>query len=481
MSPSRPARAGLQSLGGTGIQIVIQLTSLVVLARLLEPADFGVYAMAITVIGFTALFKDMGLSAAAVQAKELSTQARANLWWLNTGVGALLTVAALMAAPLAAAFFDEPDVALAITLMSPTLVLAGMSVQYSASLMRQMRFGVLAVTDVAGSLLGLAVSVLIAANGGGVWAMAVPQVVAGLITLIGVAAAARWLPRLPTRGHGTRALFRFGAALFGAQVLTYVHRNFDVLLLGRLHGSAWTGLFNRGAQMTRMPIGMIAGPFGRVSLAALAPYQDDVAALTRLAARGQVMLALPILIVAGGLIATAEPLVALILGPGWEGAVPFVRFLAASEALALMASVGGWLITARGRGDRLIRLGLLSTVVKLTCISVGTFWGPHGIVAGTLAAQTLLWPLSLTLASRMADVPTRALLARSYLLTGVVGGATVIATLITHTALGTVHDVLAVVAGAGTLLIGLGLAALVFAPFRQDVITFVSTVRRGIR
>lgn len=460
--------------------MLIQVTSLIVLARLLEPAEFGVYGMAMTFVGFTALLRDVGLSSAAIQAKELTPQLRTNLWWINTGVGALLTATALTAAPMIGAFYRDPDVTLVVALMAPTMLLAGASVQFLAGLARDLRLGTTAVIDVSGALVGLGVSVSLALAGAGVWALVVPQLVAGVITLSGTAAVAGWRPGRPRAGHGTRRLVAFGGAMFVSQILTYVHRNFDAVLMGRLHGAVWTGQFNRAAQMSRMPIGMLSGPFGKVALATMSPKQDDVDGLGVLARRGQVLMALPVLLAAGGLVAAADPLVAIVLGAGWERAVPFLQLIAASEALALMASVGGWVMASRGMGRKLIRLGVISTVVKLSLISLGSLMGPYGIVAGALAAQVILWPLSLTLAGRMSGVSLRGALVDSYVLVGVVGTATGTGWGAGQAVAGAVPDIVQVLVTALAMLSVLGFA-LALPPFRRDVAEFVTTVRSGIR
>lgn len=480
MSANRSARAGLQAVTGTGVRMAIQVVNLVVLARLLTPAEFGVYAMAMTVIGFASLFRDMGLSTAAVQAAELPTQTRDNLWWINTGVGAGLAAAAVAAAPSTAQFFHEPDVAVMMYLLAPTLLLSGATAQYAASLMRQVRFGVIALAETTGALVGLVLAIVLASNGAGIWALAVPQLAAGVLVLGGEAAAAGWLPMRPRRGHGTRTLFRFGATIFGSQILTYVHRNVDAVLMGRLHGAQVTGMFNRATQMTRMPITMLSGPFSSVALATMAPHQTDSTALARLAAKGQVLLALPVLTLAGGLIAAADPVVEIALGPGWQDAIPFVRLIAASEALALMASVGGWIITSQGIPDRLIRLSMISTVVKLTFVGVGSLWGPYGIVAGVLAAQVVLWPTSLALAGRFTGTPTRHLLIRSYLLVGVIGTSTAVGWAVGHWVGATLGPIGHILTTAAAMVGAVAFAALVIPAFRASVQTFFRTVRSGV-
>ena len=98
----RAARGALVTLTGQAARILIQLTSVVVLARLLDPRDYGVLAMVLAVVGVGEIFRDFGLSSAAVQAKDLTLHQRDNLFWINTAIGVVLAVLVFAAAgPLA--------------------------------------------------------------------------------------------------------------------------------------------------------------------------------------------------------------------------------------------------------------------------------------------------------------------------------------------------------------------------------------------
>lgn len=467
--PVNTARAGLVSMVGTVTQVVIQLVSLMVLSRLLAPADFGLYAMAMTFIGFSALFRDMGLASAAVQAKVLTAQARSNLFWINTGTGLLLTLAAAAAAPAIGVFFGEPQVAAVVLLMSPTLLLAGISVQFNASLQRGMRFVEITAVNVGGAFLGLLLSTVMALAGAGIWALAVPQVIAGLVTTAALAFLAGWLPMRPRPRGGTRAMLAFGGTMFGAQVLTYLHRNFDVMLLGRLHGTVWTGHLNRATQITRMPLSMLTAPFSQIALAKMARHQDDSALLARLMLQGQKLQSYPLLLAAGGLLATADQIVTVALGEGWEPVAVFVRLVVLVETFTLLPSVAGWLLSARGMGRWLLRLALMSVALKIGGMLLGSLWGPYGIIAGNAAGALLMWPLSFAVFGRVTDVAAWPLLRQSIASAAYLAAASGVAWAAGRAALPLVGAFGSIVAAGLALLTAVGTIAVVVPPLRRDL------------
>lgn len=475
------ARAGLVSMAGTVAQVGIQVVSLAVLSRLLDPADFGLYAMAMTFVGFSVLFKDMGLSAAAVQAKNLSVQARSNLFWINTGTGLALTAALAATAPLVQGFFRQEGVGLVVLLMCPTLLLAGLSVQFNATLQRQMRFVELTVINVTGGLIGLAASVIIALTWGGVWALALPQLIAGVFTAGTVALRAGWLPRRPRRDASMREILGFGGGLFAAQLVTYLYRNLDVALMGRWHGAVWTGHLNRAVQVTRMPLSMLTAPFAQIALARMSRHQEDDAQLSRLMLLGQKLQSYPLLLAGGALIAVADQLILIVLGPGWENVGLLVRLVVAVEVFSILPSAAGWLLSARGMGRWIVRLAVITAAVRVTCILLGSIFGPYGIVAGNAVGALVMWPFNFWLCGRITPIPASRLMAQSAFAVSVTALATTASWAAGHWALplfGTLGS--AAVAG---LVMTISMAALIalLPALRRDLVEVWTTVQSARR
>ena len=114
-----------------------------VMARLLIPKDFGLFAMVTTVMGFLRIFQDAGLSMATVQRQEITHAQVSNLFWVNVGVGGVATLLVAASAPAVAWFYREPRLVSITLVLSVTFVLTSSAVQHVALLNRQMRFGAL--------------------------------------------------------------------------------------------------------------------------------------------------------------------------------------------------------------------------------------------------------------------------------------------------------------------------------------------------
>ncbi len=113
------------TLAGQLVRFVVQFGSVILLARLLTPDDFGVVAMVTSVVGIAEIVRDFGLSSAAIQAKTLSHAERSNLWWINTGIGVLCTFFIVALAPLLARVYGDDRVVGIALVLSGLVIVSG--------------------------------------------------------------------------------------------------------------------------------------------------------------------------------------------------------------------------------------------------------------------------------------------------------------------------------------------------------------------
>ena len=167
----RTISSGLITAAAQGAQFFLNLAYIMVLARLLVPQDFGLFAMVTTVMGFLRIFQDAGLSTATVQRQEITHAQVSNLFWVNVAVGGVITLLVAASAPAVAWFYREPRLIGITLVLSITFVLTSSAVQHIALLNRQMRFGVIAMIDVVSMLAGYLTGIGMALSGYGYWAL----------------------------------------------------------------------------------------------------------------------------------------------------------------------------------------------------------------------------------------------------------------------------------------------------------------------
>ncbi|SDV04360.1 polysaccharide transporter, PST family [Microlunatus sagamiharensis] len=475
----RAARGALVTVGAQGVKIVLQVLGVVVLARLLSPGDYGLVAMVTAIIGVAEIFRDFGLSSAAVQAKTLSKAQRDNLFWINTGAGGFLTVVVFFGAPLVALLYGRDELVGLTQVLAFIFVLNGMGTQFRADLDRRMKFGNLAVVDVVAPALALGVAIVAALEGAGFWALAVQQIATAVVLLTGNAISAGWLPGRPRRAP-MKPLFNFGWQLAGSQFIGYLGNNIDSLTIGLRFDATALGLYNRAFQLLMTPLGQLRAPTTKVALPVLSRLREDKSASDRYIQRGQAALGLTLVAGLGLVIGAAQPIAEVFLGSQWTDVVPILRLLAAAGAFQSLAYVGLWIYMSHGLTKELLQYTLISVTIKVACILTGSLWGVVGVAWGYALAPALAWPLSFWWLSRKSFVDVKPLFigaGRVMLLTTLLAAGSWWATWLSRD-LPAWAQLLVATGAAGVVY---ALVVLVLAPLRRDVLSVVAIARTASR
>jgi PST family polysaccharide transporter len=181
------------------LKFIIALLATAALARLLTPVDFGLIGMAMAVIGFIAVFKDLGLSMATIQRADVSHNQVSTLFWINVGVSFVMMLFVASLAPLLAWYYKEPRVEQITLVLAGTVIFSGLIVQHQALLRRQMRFGALAMAEIMGIFTAFLSGIVAALAGLGYWSLVIIPVVREVVMMLGVWTFCRWRPGRPVR------------------------------------------------------------------------------------------------------------------------------------------------------------------------------------------------------------------------------------------------------------------------------------------
>ena len=233
---------------------LLRLGSIIVLARLLEPSDFGIVAMVTVLTGVFEVFSTGGLSAATVQRPEVSDDQISALFWFNMALGLVLAALCLVVAPVLADFYNEPRTAQVLAAMAPFFILTAASVQHSAVLLRQMRHATLSAIEVAAEAVAAVIGIAMALAGWGYWALVASSLALPFVVAIGVWIATGWIPQALRRASGIVPMLHFGGTLTLNNLVVYGGYNFEKLLLGRYFGPDVLGLYSRVMSSSIYPL-----------------------------------------------------------------------------------------------------------------------------------------------------------------------------------------------------------------------------------
>ena len=376
---AKSIRGGLNTLVAEGASFVLRLGATTVLARLLIPEHFGLIAMVTAITAIAERSKDLGLSTATVQRKELSHEQVSALFWINTGLGTLLMLIVAASSPAIAWFYGDHRL-VAITLaLSSSFFFGGLTVQHEALLRRQMRFGQLACIQIISTLLSLAVSVWLAWQGFGYWALVWKEVARSVCFAAGTWYLCRWRPSMSVRNSGIAPMLRFGGDITTFNIMHHLSRSLDQILVGRLWGAGPLGFYRQANQLVSVTINQLQFPVDYVAEPLLSTLQKEPDRYRESYRKIISALSFAMMPLAMYLIVYSEELVMLLLGNKWLGSVAIFRMLAIAAFIQPVASTGGFVMVTCGKSGRYVRWGIMSAISVIAAVCVGAYWGPLGV------------------------------------------------------------------------------------------------------
>ena len=390
----KTAHGTLISTLGQSMSLLLRTGSMMILARLLSPADFGLLGMATVCTGFVALFQDLGLSIATVQCASITQAQASTLFWINLAAGTLLAALCAATAPILTTFFHEPRLFWMTVIIGMGFIFSGASAQHRAMLMREMRFPVLTMMDMISLCASVALGIGMAVAGLGYWALVGMAICGPVLGAPCLWAASGWIPDPPRRGVPVWSMLKFGGATTLDNLVVYFAYNLDKVLIGRFWGTELLGVYGRAYQLVNLPTQNLYNTIAVVALPALSRLQNDRERLRNYFLKGYGLFLSVVLPITMGCLLFAEDIIQVFLGSKWGAAIPIFRLLAPTIFVFALINPISWLLMAEGRAVRNLKLGLLIAPVVILGYIAGLGYGAEGVAAGfSIAALILVVPV----------------------------------------------------------------------------------------
>lgn len=377
-------------------QVVGQFGRMIVailLARLLDPRDFGLANMVLVFASLVLVFSDLALGAAVVQRKALSDLDRATAFWTSVAAGTLFMVILMALSGPIAGFYGEDEVQPLLLALSTTFLISSLATTHEALLVREMAFRAVELRTMVGMLCGAAAGVVVALSGGGPWAIIAQQIATALVTSALLIKRSPWRIGFAFSRASLRDMGGFSGFVLGHRLLYYVHRNADNLLIGRFVGASALGVYALAYNVILIPFSRLATPVQQVLFPAFSRLQDQperIGALWVRTTRLVASLSVPALC---GLVVVAPDLVPVVFGDRWDDAVPLIQVLAWVGLLQSLQTLNTEILTARDRTSTVFRFSVIFFCAHITAFIVGLHWGVTGVAVAYAISSTLVEPV----------------------------------------------------------------------------------------
>lgn len=373
----------------TVISTIFQFGQMAILARLLDPTDFGIVSISNLVIGFFTIFSSLGFSNSIIYKQESDRRVLSTLYFLNLLVGALIFVAVYLSTPFIVSFYKEPKLAGVVHLSSYYFLIVYFGQLYLFLLQKELKFRSVAIIDIAGTVIGSIATVLLAYNGYHELSLIIGSLINQTVKTIFqvIFGLPYFLPTLALDLRNIGEHLRFGLYNLGDGLLGFAQSNADNIFIGGMLGVKLLGYYTIAYQLSIFPITKLNPIILQVAYPILAKMKDSTAELKKSYLKILDFVSYCNMPLLAGLYITAESVVPLVYGPGWDKTIELIRPFVFVGWFTCLSHPLFTLAFTKGKPNLLFYLNLVTLVVKIPLVYyLGTYFGVMGIAAAFVLA-----------------------------------------------------------------------------------------------
>lgn len=359
----------------------IGLFSMLILARLLAPQDFGLVAMATSLLAALELATAFSFDVALIRDRKASAEHYNTVWTLNVLFAACISAALIALAGAAAAFYSEPRLEAVIYVLAAGALVRGFENVGVVDFRKHLNFHKEFTLRLGQKLVSFAVAIPLAFALRSYWAL-IAGMLAGDFALLALSYLMHpFRPRLSLAAR--RELFGFSKWLFVSNLVGFLRHRSGDFIIGRLGGARSLGLFTIAYEISQLPTAELVAPVNRAVFPGYAKMAHDLRLLAASYLEVLAFIALAALPAGFGIAVTADQLVPVLLGPGWAEAAPIVAVLAMYGALLALVTNAGLVFFALNRPDIVTWMGVASAVTLLPALVGAAYY--HGALGAAWA------------------------------------------------------------------------------------------------
>ncbi len=383
-------------LGTHGSSIIVTI----VLARLLEPSDFGLIAIVMVIVSLAAIFSDIGLGGALIQRKRLHQIHYSSVFFFNILAGSCLTLLTFVSAPWISDFYNNEQLLPIVQVTAFLFIISALHAVQTVILKKELKFQLLTKVNLSASIMSGIIGIGLAFWGAGVLSLVAQLVSREIFINIFIWSKTHWIPKIAFSFKTLKQLWSYGFNMFITEMLDTVFEKADYLIFGRLFPAATLGFFHQAKQLNQFVIEYTAGSLMSVLFPVLSKIQNDLFKFKRVVIKSTGIISFITFLLLGGLYLVADELIVLLLGKKWESSVFYFKIILLSgfayPISALMVNV----LSSRGKSRDFLRLEIYKKIIQSVNLYNLLAFGIHAFLYSLIVFPFLGTSLNIWFATR---------------------------------------------------------------------------------
>ncbi len=389
----------------------ISFLVMVVLARLIDPSEFGVLGMIAIFMALSITFIDSGFGSALIRKKDCTPADYSTVFFFNLAVGVCLYLLLFACAPYVSVFFNEPRLTSILRVAGLVLIINAASTIQLTLLVKNIDFKTKTKISATSDILAGAIAIVMAYKGFGVWSLVWRSILGPMFTAILIWLTSKWRPSAVFSVKSFKELFGFGYKLLLSALLDTAFRNIYYPIIGKYFSPATLGQYTQAEKFSNLFSSTLTTNIQRVSYPVLATIQDDPEKLKsayRKLIKSTMMITFSLML---GLAATAQPMITILIGEKWLPCVPYLQIMCFSAMFYPLHAMNLNAITVKGRSDLFLKLEVIKKTINIPLIFVGIYLGVEALLIGNVVISVIAYFLNSAYSGKLINYSAKAQLA----------------------------------------------------------------------
>jgi len=383
---------------------IVQFVVSIVLARLLEPRDYGLIALTGIFTALSAAIIDGGFEKTLIRAKTLEPIQIDSVFYVNLILGFLLMAILWTSAGAIGVFFHESGLPPVLRIVSITLPLSGFTCTQRVLLMKELRFKKISLAQMASSSLAGIVGIVMALKGAGVWALVGSMLVGQLVTVGIFWTKSEWYPRLRFSFSSIRDMLPYGTSVMFVSLLFFLMLQFNTFIVGKLYNNTELGYFNRGGRFPDLLVSLIQAVVLKLAFPLFAKVRDEKAQLEEVLRRTIQLVAFICFPLLALLFVNAFDITFVLLSAKWAPSVIFLELFCFITLLEPFVVVYRELILAKGLARLMMRIFVLTSAGEIALVLLLAHFGILYVIVASIISKTVQYIVYLGFSSRVSGI-----------------------------------------------------------------------------
>lgn len=366
--------SGLSNVSNTIVNFLLGI----ILARLLDPSDYGVVGMTAIFFAIAGIFVDGGLAAALVRKKDLSQKDCSTVFFFNLATSTFFYIILFIGSPYIAVFLKAPILKEVIRVSALTMIIGSFGSIHFVLLTKKINFKPSAILNVSLNILNGIIGIILAYNGFGVWALVIPNVVCSIIRTVSIWFISTWRPSMIFSFKSFKEMFAFGGNLVVNAIFDKLYNEGTSMVIGRFYTPQMLGYYSKGMSTAQLPSISLFSIVGSVTYPVLSKIQDDNDTLTYVYGRYIRILSMVSFFVIILLAALAHPYISFLYSDKWEAAAIFLQLFCFRYLLYHIHAVNWSLLLVKGRSDIALKKEVINKTIRFILLACSI---PFGVIA----------------------------------------------------------------------------------------------------